>query len=226
MAEKISLEKVVAVLPTLDEEQGVKLVVQGLQKEGVREIIVVDGGSADATAKVARESGAVVIRQRDKGKGNAFKTFLSSYPIDEDAVYATLDADATYLPEDLQKLVEEIGKGAEVASGKRAMLVYDLRSLVHSVGGRLFSLFASLLFFKWHPDVSTGYWAFSGRALKKINVTAEGFDLETNFFVECAKKNLRLSVVPVSYQKRVGVSKYNSFDALKILGWLLRYRFS
>ena len=223
---KISVDKVVVFLPALDEERGIGMVVQGLQELGIREIVVVDGGSTDRTAEVARQKGAVVIPQQGKGKGAAFKTFLASYPLHDDAIVLMLDADASYSPQDAPTLVQKILEGAEVASGNRAILVFNLRSLAHAIGGRAISLLASLLFLKWHPDFTSGYWAFRASALKKIRVVADEFDLEANLFAECAKRGLKLAIVPVSYQKRVGEAKLGSLDALKIFASLLKYRFS
>lgn len=201
-----------------------RLVVNGLRLQGITEIMVVDGGSTDNTVQAAREAGAAVLKQDGRGKGNAFKTFLTTYPLEDDAVYVMLDADASYSAEDAPKLAQKIAEGAEVVAGDRSVLVYNLRSLVHAIGGRLISWMASLLFLKWHPDVTTGYWAFTGRALKKMNLTAQGFELEMNLFAETAKKGLRFSVVPVSYQKRVGDAKLSFLDGLKILLAVVKYR--
>lgn len=217
--------KAVVFLPTLNEEQGAPMVIKGLLEQGFREIVVVDGGSTDATVEQCKKLGALVMAQKGTGKGGAFKTFLSAYPLEDDSVVVMLDADATYSPQDAKKLVAAVNAGADVASGSRKMLVYNLKSLVHAIGGRVITLIASIIFLKWHPDFTTGYWAFRASALKKMQVTAQGFNLEANLFAETAKRNLSLAIVPVEYGKRVGYAKLSTFDAFKILFSLLKYRF-
>lgn len=224
--EKITANaKTVVFLPTLNEEKGAPMVIRGLIEQGFREIVVVDGGSTDATVKECKQLGALVLKQQGTGKGGAFKTFLSAYPLEDDAIVVMLDADATYSPSDAKKLVAELRAGADVACGSRKVLVYNLKSLFHAIGGRVITLLASLLFLKWHSDFTTGYWAFKGSALKKMQVTAQGFNLEANLFAETAKRNLSLIVVPVEYGKRVGTAKLSTFDAFKILFSLIKYRF-
>lgn len=217
--------KVIVFLPTLNEELGAPLVIKGLQEQGLREIVAVDGGSKDGTVAACRKQGAFVMEQEGKGKGEVFKIFLASYPLEDDSIVVMLDADASYSPSDAPKLVLAIMQGAEVASGNRKILVHDFTSLVHVACGRLGALLASLLYFKWHPDVTSGYWALRGSALKKICVDAQGFELEANLFAETAKKGLKLQIVPVGYQKRLGKVKFSPLDALKVLYAFFKYRF-
>lgn len=223
--EKNHHSKTVVFLPTLNEQEGAPLVIRGLHEQGFREIVVVDGGSTDGTVKACKELGALVVKQQGTGKGGAFKTFLSAYPLEDDAVVVMLDADATYSPADAKKLVAAVRSGTDVASGSRKVLVYNFKSLLHAIGGRVITLLASILFLKWHSDFTTGYWAFRGSALKKMQITAQGFNLEANLFAETAKRSLSLAIVPVEYGKRVGTAKLSTFDAFKILFSLLKYRF-
>jgi len=224
-AVKPVLAGVVAILPALNELEGIPLVIDGLKEQGITDIVVIDGGSTDGTPEVARSKGATVMPQQGKGKGAAFRTFVDSYPLEDSSVYVMLDADASYLPSDAPALVQKINQGYDVSSGCRKVLIYGLTSFIHALGGKLISLFASGLFFLWHPDVTTGYWAFSGRALKKMQLTSNGFDLEADLFAQTAKKGLSFATVRVDYQKRVGQAKLSYVDAFKIVLALLKYRF-
>ncbi|MCK5063175.1 MAG: glycosyltransferase, partial [Candidatus Aenigmarchaeota archaeon] len=85
--------KVIAVIPTKNEEEGIKHVLDKL-KPFIKDIIVVDH-SSDNTPVIAKEMGATVITEARKGYGRAYKTGFSSLPSDADVI-VTLDADGTY----------------------------------------------------------------------------------------------------------------------------------
>jgi hypothetical protein len=136
-----------------------------------------------------------------------------------------LDGDASYDPADVGKLYQAL-QIAPVACGARSVLVYDVKSFIHALGGSLISKLGSLLFLTWNPDICTGYWGFRGGALRQIRVTAAGFELEANLFTQCAKHHLKMQVVRVNYTKREGEAKLTTLDAWKILLRLLSDRFT
>lgn len=219
------MPSVVAVIPALNEEQGLPRVINGLNKQGIQEIVVIDNGSTDRTAEIARKAGARVLFQPIRGKGNAFRKFLEIYPIKEDAFYVMLDGDATYDSSDVPRLVVELEKH-DVVTGRRTTIRYNVRDLVHFLGNKLISLVGLLLYFCWNPDICTGYWAFRGSALKRIRIDATRFDLEANLFAQACKKGLSTGRVDIEYHPRVGEGKLKARDALHIIARLFRERLS
>ncbi len=218
--------KVIAIVPTLNEDQGIAEVVQGFKKVGVKEIIVADGGSDDKTREIARKKGAYVLRV-PRGKGNGFCSALQQIKIEDNAVYVMIDGDASYNPKEVGKLLKQMGRN-DIVTGSRQILVHDFKSFIHVLGGQLISWLGSLLFWHWNPDICTGYWAFRGKALKKLKqkLTAKKFELEADLFTTACKLGLRHASVPVSYAKRKGESKLMFTDALKILLKIIEARFS
>lgn len=71
-----SKSEITTVIPTLNEEEGVGLVIDELRDNGIENIVVVNGGSTDRTREVAAARGAVVVMQEGKGKALAIKTAL------------------------------------------------------------------------------------------------------------------------------------------------------
>jgi len=218
--------KVIALIPTLNEEQGIAEVVRGFKKVGIREIIVADGGSDDKTRKVAQGAGAKVINV-PRGKGNGFRSALQQIKIEDNTVYVMIDGDASYNPEEVGKLLKQMGRN-DIVTGSRQILIHGFRSFIHVLGGQLISWLGSLLFWHWNPDICTGYWAFRGKALKKLKqqLTAKKFELEADLFSTACKLKLSHTSVPVSYAKRKGESKLMFTDALKILLKIIEARFS
>lgn len=217
--------KVIAIIPTLNESQGVAQVIKGFKQAGVREIIVADGGSSDNTRQIAKKSGAKVIAV-PRGKGSGFRTLLEKIKLEDKKIYLMIDGDASYESKEAPKLLKELAK-FDVVSGKRKLLIHDVKSAVHVVGNTLISMLGSLIFFHWNPDICTGYWAFKGSALKKLRqkLNAKNFELEADLFSNIAKMGLRHKAVKVSYVKRKGDSKLRVTDAFLILKKLVANRF-
>ncbi len=209
----------------LNEAPALPLVLAGLREANVRQIVLVDGNSTDATPDIARGAGCTVIAQEGKGKGMAFRTFLETYPIDPNARYVMLDADATYDPKDVPRLAEKLEE-YDIVTGHRATAHLIPNNLTHFFGNKLISLAAFLLFWRWNPDICTGYWAFRGSALKKMRIDATRFDLEADLFAQACKKHLSMGMVDVMYGPRLGERKLRSIDALHIVWRLFFERFS
>ena len=217
---------VYVILPTLNEREGLELVLRDLKsmKFPMKNVIVLDGYSIDGTQDVAKKYGVRIILQKGEGKGMAFQTFLEEFPIKENAIYIMLDADYSYDPFEMPVFIKILRSGREVVLGRRKILIHNFKSLVHTVAGFVLSLIASLLYFRLVLDLCTGYWGFKGVALKRIKINAAGFDLEANLWSEISKKNLKFSSVSIDYRKRMGYEKIKPVDGLKIIFRLLKER--
>ncbi len=215
------------ILPTLNEEKGLKLVAEDLKKMNfpAKNVIVIDGGSTDGTLKVAEKKGFHIIKQEGKGKGNGFRTFLKKWKIKDRGIYVMLDADYTYDPLEVEKFVSEMKKGYDVVSGVRKHRISGIRSLVHLLGNAGLSIIGSLLFFRINPDICTGYWGFRGSALKKMSISAGGFDLEANLWTETCRNGLKHSAIKVNYRERVGESKLRAAEGITIARKFFKERF-
>ncbi|BFU43631.1 glycosyltransferase family 2 protein [Krasilnikovia sp. MM14-A1004] len=112
----VSSPTVSVVIPVLNEEENLPLVLEGLPP--VDEVVVVDGGSTDDTVAVAREvrPDAVLVRQTRTGKGNALVCGFAAASGD---IVVTLNGDGSADPGELPRFVDALLSGAEVAHGSR-----------------------------------------------------------------------------------------------------------
>ncbi len=216
------MKELVVLLPTLNEEKGVARVIRQvpvtkLKKLGFKtKILVVDGHSKDKTREVAEKLGAKVILQKGKGKGMAFRTALHELKKNPPDALVMLDADNTYDPKEMpQLLLPIVIEEADVVMGAREIKT-------HKTGNKILTAAAKMAFKHNIKDLCTGYWAFNEEAIRKIQVDAKGFDLESDLFAKANKEGLRIKGVPVSYRKRVGESKLRISDAFKIVGRIIR----
>src|SRR5262245_34655793 len=109
----VSMNSVTVIIPALNEEAALQRVLADLPRDCLRGIIVVDNGSSDATAEVARRCGATVVQERRKGYGSAMLRGLAEmgerFPDTQIVVF--LDGDYSDDPAELPRLVDPIAAG-------------------------------------------------------------------------------------------------------------------
>ena len=198
-------QSVVIVIPAFDEADVIAEVVRGVRAAGFGRIVVVDDGSADATAARAREAGARVVRHAvNCGAGAATRTGLdAAVAMGADAA-VTLDADGQHDPAEIPRVLAPVLEGrADLAVGARLV---DRRRMPPAV--RLFNQIANavtwMLSGRWYRDSQSGFRAWSPRAMRRIAVAAGGFEFCTEIAREAAEGRLAVVEVPVAarYDRR------------------------
>jgi len=222
---------VVVVIPALNEASTIGLVLDEIPFDQLAAMgcrtraVVVDNGSSDATADVARDRGAEVIFEAQRGKGNAvrraFKETRADYVV-------MLDGDATYPATHIPDMLKVLQDGHDVVIGSRLKGTCAPGSIsrVNVIGNHLLTWMACLLFGKKTSDLCTGYWAFRGNVLPMLQLSACGFNLEAELFSEVARHGLRMGEVPIYYRRRPTPAKLRALrDGTRIARTLLRKRF-
>ena len=214
-------------VPTLNEESGVKKVLEDMPKGSV--VLVVDGGSTDKTVDVARQCQAIVTEQRfGRGKGCGVRTGMEYFLGTDYDVLCMIDGDGSNDPRELPKMIEVLeDRNAEVVLGSRirgkrekgAMGVFTIFSNL------ILSLLLGLRFLRIFTDVQTGYWAFSRKAIETLypNLKAKGFEIEMEIFVLTFGAGLKCVEVPVRYKKRLGKTKFRLLLRFRNFGYLVYY---
>lgn len=219
---------IAAVVPTLNEEEAIAEVVEGLPgnyRGHQVEIYVVDGGSTDGTVEKAEKAGAKVIHQnRGGGKGNGVSQALDE--IDAD-IYVMLDGDGTYDPGELGKVVDPVIDGdAEHVIGRRSRREKGAIPRLNLVGNYLFNLVTRITTGKEIHDMLSGYRAFTRESLKYTDFTRPGFGIETEMTFTALENHVPMEEVEISYSERSGESKLNPLsDGWRIINtivWSIR----
>jgi glycosyltransferase involved in cell wall biosynthesis len=198
------------VIPALDEERSLPLVLAEIPRPPVRRIVVADNGSRDATARVAREGGAEVVAASRRGYGSACLAGLDHLRrTGPPGIVVFLDADYSDHPDELPRLVEPILAG-------RADLVIGSRILGHRERGALLPqaragnlVACSLICLLYgHRFTDLGpFRAIRWDALERLGMGDPDFGWTAEMQVKALRHGLRAAEVPVSYRRRVGVSK-------------------
>jgi glycosyltransferase involved in cell wall biosynthesis len=219
-------------LPTLNEEIGIKKVIEDIPNPIVSDVIVLDGFSSDNTVINAKEAnkksfGVKVLFQEGTGKGMAFQSFQKNMNLDDYDIYVMLDADHTYDPSEVKSMISPIESGeADVVMGNRlsSPTIGNVMPFGSYLGNRMLNKVAHFLFRKNPMDMCTGYWAFTKDFMKKAKIRAKGFDLEANLFTEAVKRKFKIAAIDVSYRDRIGQKKLKYRDGLLIFLMLLKER--
>jgi glycosyltransferase involved in cell wall biosynthesis len=189
--------KALVVIPALNAGQTIAAVVRNCKAVNER-VLVVDDGSADGTAEVAREAGAEVVRHPvNRGKGAALKTGFA-YALDHgfDAV-VTLDADGQHLPAEIPKFFaahEECG--ADLIIGGRAHLFGQMlprRRFANRFSARCIA-FASKTNV---TDSQSGYRLYSAQLLRAIRLRTDGFEMESEVIVQAGRRGFKILLIPI-----------------------------
>ena len=216
------------VIPALDEELAVGGVVAALLPHA-RSVIVVDNGSRDRTAEVARAAGAVVVAEPRRGYGAACLAGIAALPRDCDIV-VFVDADGSDEPSELPALVQPIVED-------RADLVIGSRSLGHVQRGALTpqqrvgnAIAATWLRARFGlPATDLGpFRAIRRSSLAALGMVDTSYGWTVEMQIKAAQQGLRYAEVPAAYKVRLGVSKVSgtlrgvlgaSYKILGLLAW-------
>jgi glycosyltransferase involved in cell wall biosynthesis len=188
--------------------------------------IVVDDGSTDGTAAIAEGKGALVIRQRNRGKGAAIRAAIPH--VDGD-IAVIQDADMEYDPAEVPELIEPIVRGtADVVFGSRLSGGRPQRAYLfwHLVGNRFLSLLTNVLYNTTLSDMETGYKAFRSDVLRSLDLREDDFAIEPEITGKVCKRKLRVYELPISYYGRTYAEgkKITWRDGFKAVWVLLRVR--
>ncbi len=219
--------RVSVVVPTLNEAENLPHILPLLAEYGY-EVIVVDGGSTDGTLDVARRLApeAVLLQQSGKGKGNALMCGIEAATGD---VLVTLDADGSARADEIPRFVAALEAGADFAKGSRHLPgggSADLTPL-RSLGNRFLGLLVNLLFGTRYTDLCYGFNAFWTRHARALEITCDGFEVETLLHLRAHHAELVVVEVPSYEDPRLnGTSNLRPFrDGMRILRIILTERF-
>ena len=187
------------VIPALNEEDSIGRVLGQIPFDRLpeAEVIVVDNGSSDGTARVAVENGARVVFEPRKGYGIATRTGLSEAKGD---VIVTMDADGGHWPGDLPDLVRPVELGSSLATlGVRIHSYPHGMKIRRFLGNVLLAKLFNALYRERLSDVQCGFRAIHRNALAMLKFSENGMQFTTELLIELKQKGI--SIFPVQVEQ-------------------------
>lgn len=205
------MKKADVIIPVYNEEGSIGLVIGDIPKESVNEIVVVNNLSTDNSVKVAQNAGATVIDQYQRGYGNACLKgieYINSKP-DKPDVIVFLDGDYSDHPEELPLLLKPIFEdGYDMVIGSRTTGNQEKGAMLpQAVFGNYLATFLIRLFYGFRFTDLGPFRAIKYDSLIALGMEDRTFGWTVEMQVKALKKGLTCTEVPVSYRKRIGVSK-------------------
>ncbi len=186
--------KVIAIIPAYNEERNIGKTVKNTKKY-VDKVIVVDDGSFDNTAKIARKSKAKVIRyEENKGVGFASRIGLKEAISLKPDIIVFLDADGQSNPKYIPEFINKIKMGYDYIYGKRSLHNYPIN---RKIGNWSLTILVNLVCPTKIKDVECGFRAFTFEVAKKLNLKAISYEREVDFIFEVWRNKLKISYVEI-----------------------------
>ena len=218
-------ERVIALIPVLNGAGSIAGVIRGCLAH-CAQVVVVDDGSSDGSGDVAKQAGATVLRHDvNRGKGAALKTgFQWAVEHGVDGVI-TLDADGQHLPDEIPRFVAAHREtGADLIIGGRAHLFGEM--LPRRRRANRFSAW-SISVASGHKvtDSQSGFRFYSTALLRKVRLSTDGFDMESEVIVRAGRHGFKIVTIPIGlgFVDGQSTSHYKPLkDTLKITWTVIR----
>ncbi len=196
------------IIPVFNERESLPLVVGAIPRDRVGEIVVVDNGSTDGTDSIARGLPVRLVRERRRGYGSACLAGIAALEAAPPDVLVFLDGDYSDHPDELPFLLEAIAAGADLVIGSRMLGSREPGALLPQArfGNALACFLIRVLYGHRYTDLGP-FRAIRWEALARLGMEDRDFGWTCEMQVKALRMGLRVAEVPVSYRRRVGVSK-------------------
>ena len=223
------------IIPAFNEEKSIAKVIAEIP-DLVEEIVVVNNNSTDQTVQVSTKAGATVITEKSKGYGYACLKGID-YLSQEDKtpeILVFLDGDFSDFPQELTKVIQPIlDNKADFVVGARVKELRESGSLTpQQVFGNCLACFLMKILYQSSFTDLGPFRAIRWDTLENLKMSDKTYGWTIEMQLKVLRQEISYQEVPVSYKKRIGVSKVSGtvkgtiFAGVKIIGWIFKHYLS
>jgi glycosyltransferase involved in cell wall biosynthesis len=223
------------IIPAFNEEKSISKVIAEIP-DLVEEIVVVNNNSTDQTVQVSTKAGATVITEKSKGYGYACLKGID-YLSQKDKtpeILVFLDGDFSDFPQELTKVIQPIlDDKADFVVGARVKELRESGSLTpQQVFGNWLACFLMKILYQSSFTDLGPFRAIRWDTLENLKMSDKTYGWTIEMQLKVLRQKISYHEVPVSYKKRIGVSKVSGtvkgtiFAGVKIIGWIFKHYLS
>lgn len=187
----------IAIIPAYNEEKNIGIVIEKCKKY-VDKIIVIDDGSTDNTAGIAKKAGVTtIINKENVGKTDSLKKGFNKGLGEGAEIFILLDADGQHDPQEIPLFLNKIKEGHDLVIGARKFqleLMPFIRILANTISSYLVSLISGVRI----EDSQSGYRAVKRGIIERIPITSTRYQSDTEMIVKATKCGFKIGFVPIS----------------------------
>jgi glycosyltransferase involved in cell wall biosynthesis len=204
--ERPDYSRVAVLIPALNEERSLPLVLRDLPEVGG--VWVVDNGSTDRTAEVARDGGATVVDEPKRGYGQACQTGIAVIARTDTDILVILDGDYSDCPDLLSRLVDPIldDRADMVLSDRTELAAPGALMPQQRFGNQLATFLIAQVTGHWFRDMGP-FRALRMSSLLQLGMVDKNYGWNVEMQIKAVRAGLRILEVPMPYRPRIGVSK-------------------
>ena len=217
------------IIPALNEAANIEWVLRRVRGGVADEVLLVDGLSLDDTVAIAKATMAeiVMVHEHKPGKGAALRAGFAAATGD---IIVMLDADGSMDPAEISMFTDAVRAGYDFVKGSRHLPDAGSEDLtwLRAFGNKALGTAVNVLYGTKFTDLCYGFMAFRRDCLDALDLTADGFEIETQMVVNAVRAGLRIAEVPsFELMRRSGQSNLRTFrDGRRVLRTLVEARFA
>lgn len=216
--------KLSVIVPVYNEVETINDIIAKLLKvSDISEIVIVNDGSTDGTAKLldkVKSRKIKIFHKQNGGKGSAIKYGLAKVT----GTYVLIqDADLEYDPDDIPTLVEPIKKGrVSVVFGSRFLGPHSNLLYWHRKGNEFLNFLVNILYNTTLTDMETCYKVMPTKLMRQLDIKSSKFDMEPEITCKLLRQGIYIYEVPISYVGRdfsqgKKITWKDGIDALRVI---------
>ncbi len=225
---------IIVLIPAYNEENSIGKVLADIPKDLVREVVVINNNSNDATELNAKNGGATVLRENKQGYGFAClkgMDYVRNLPKAPDIV-VFMDADYSDYPEEISKLIAPIVEDKfDMVIGSRALGNRARGSMTpQQIFGNWLATFLIKIFYGFTYTDLGPFRAIKWQKLLDLNMQDTTYGWTVEMQLKAVKQQFKITEIPVSYRERIGFSKISGtvkgtvLAGYKIITTIFKYR--